>query len=217
MNLRNMVVAALSLAALPALAAACGSVAEATPSGDCQSSADCSGNPCVEATPGGYKICQTAPPEATGCTNDAGPITDGCCTSADCQGGGLCFDQSKLPACGGPFPASYNACIGDACQGDADCADSEGIPRVCAPRGAWGNPVRACVNAYCKTDADCAAAEGGRCAPVLWACCATPLGLACVYPGGCTRDSDCGTDGTHACQVKDGKGQCVAGPTGCPA
>lgn len=216
----------LALFATATLAAACGgSVVTGTggghsggggtggggapPTGDCQSDADCGGSTCAAVTPGGYKICLGAPPEATGCVPGA-PVPDECCTSADCAQG-KCYDNSMLPYCGGPFPAPYNTCVSDACQSDADC----GAQQICAPAGAWGRPNRACVAASCHTNADCGA--GGACVPIIATCCGTPQGLACVFPGGCSKDSDCASDGSTHCEIKDGKGQCVPGFVGCPA
>lgn len=212
----------LSLLSMVTLAAACGgSVVTGTggsggdgaggtapQAGDCKTDAECNGGTCVEVTAGGYKICLSAPLEALSCTPGT-PVPDECCTSADCASG-KCYDNSQLPYCGGPFPAPYNTCVSDACQGDADC----GAQQICAPAGAWHHPNRFCVAAYCRTNADC---PGGACLPITEICCGTPQGFACVYPGGCSKDEDCGPSGESHCAIEDGKGQCVPGVVGCPA
>lgn len=182
---------------------------------DCATNADCNGGTCAELLPGGYKICLTPPPEATAC-NMGGPVMDQCCTSLDCQGGGKCYLSSNIPSCGGAPVPDYNYCAGDACKVDSDCQGA-GVPQICAPAGAFGAPGRACVNAYCKTDADCMA--GGVCAPVLQQCCGLPSGLACVYPGGCRKDSECGNSGDSHCEIDPmtHDGTCMKGPAVCPA
>lgn len=184
--------------------------------GDCQSEADCGGSPCVEVTPGGYKVCLKAPPEATECMPD-GPLEDECCNSAECANGGKCYGFTSLPYCGGAQPADYNVCVGDMCASDAQC--DGGIPSVCAPAGAWGTGARTCVAAFCKTNADCTAKPGGVCAAIEGMCCSLPLGLACVYPGGCQKDADCASDGSQHCEIEQDTltGVCVDGPEQCPA
>lgn len=183
--------------------------------GDCATDADCSGGTCAAVTPGGYQICLSAPPEATGCTQD-GPVPDECCASSDCVVG-KCYSTQSVPYCGGAYPAPYNACIEDACDSDADCGALSQVPMICAPAGAFGQPMRACVAAGCHTDADCDAAPGGVCRPVADVCCATPQAITCVYPDGCASDADC-SPGEEHCEVgKDGEAVCVAGVWGCPA
>jgi len=89
----------------------------------------------------------------------------------------------------------------------------------CLPSGAFGYPKRGCLAAYCKTDADCGAAPGGACRLIANPCCPAPQGLACVYPGGCTKDSDCGGDFSKHCEI-DGASKsavCKPGGVGCPA
>ena len=145
-----------------------------------------------------------------------GPVDDECCVTADCATG-ACYPFASLPYCGGVQPADYNVCATDACSADADCGASP--PALCAPPGAFGNPVRGCVAAFCKTNADCTKAPGGYCAPISNPCCQTPLGLACVYAGGCRSDSDCASDGSMHCEVDSAAGEavCVEGGIGCPA
>lgn len=188
------------------------------PAGDCESDADCDGGKCGEVTPGGYAICLRLPPEATMCHAPGGPIDDLCCDSSECTGGGKCYSSYDVPYCGGAAPAEYNACFGDACTNDGDCQGA-GVTQICAPPGAFGQPARACVVAYCKTDADCTARAGGRCAPIAAPCCATPAGLACVYPGGCKDQDDCGNDGMKHCEIDETshEGTCAPGPAACPA
>ena len=184
--------------------------------GACKNDADCGGKPCVALTPGGYTVCIDVPAEATMCKRQMPP--DQCCKSSDCVNGkkGACFDSTDLPACGGA-QIDANLCIDDACATDADC-NSGGTPGICAPAGAFSQPKRVCIVAYCKTDADCTQMGGGACKPVLNPCCSkpSPNALACVYPGGCAQDSDCGLDGAEHCAVENGIGVCKTGPEACP-
>jgi hypothetical protein len=193
-----------------------GSTGGALPAGDCQSAADCGGNPCVEVTPGGFKVCTSAPPpEASQCTPN-NPVPDECCTTADCMGKGTCYLSTDLPYCGGPAMAQYNRCVADQCAKDADCGGGQN--EVCAPAGIFGNPERACTVAYCTTNADCNAKTGGYCAPINDPCCSLPSGLGCVYPGGCRSNEDCAADGSQHCEI-DGatkSGVCKDGPAACP-
>jgi hypothetical protein len=170
------------------------------PSGDCMSDADCDGGRCEELTPGGYKICVKRPPEATSCPM---PMLDQCCTSEDCEGGGKCYSTKNIPACaGGPAMPDINVCVNPDCSNDARCAGGP-FPQICAPAGAFGNPVKACFQAFCKTDADCTAKPCGACVTVNTPCCDLPAGLACVYPGDCRKDSDCSP---NHCQIQMGEG-----------
>lgn len=193
-----------------------GSTGGALPTGDCTSEADCNGNPCVESTPGGFKVCTSFPEEAVGCTPN-NPVPDECCTSADCAAG-KCYLSTDIPYCGGPAMATYNRCVADECASDADCAGGS-VARICAPAGAWGNPHRVCTSAYCKTNADCTAKAGGYCAPVSDPCCFVASGLACIYPGGCRSNEDCASDGSQHCEIDGGAGAgvCKDGPAACPA
>jgi hypothetical protein len=233
------------LAAVPALALGCGGGVEGTggtggsggspsaggsggsagdgggggvPFGECESDADCGGSVCAEITPDGWKTCLSSVPEATMCTPQPN-VPDECCTSAECSDGGNCYPSESLPYCGGPAPAQYNQCVADACGDDGECMETTGMPSICAPAGSFGFPARHCLTAFCRTIEDCQAKPGGYCAPVIWSCCGIPLGVACVYPGGCREDQDCASDGSQHCELDDaeGAGVCVDGPALCPA
>ena len=187
--------------------ASCGGRTLSGPSsfGDCTTDADCDGGICAPITPGGYRICLNVPPEATSCPGPT-PATQ-CCTTADCMGKGTCY-ANPVPCGASPMEVRFNECLADACETDADCGPP---PGVCAPAGAYGNPVRGCITAHCKTDADCTSQAYGFCAPVVDACC-TAAALACVYPGGCQRDADCPQG---YCAITSGAGVCVAGLAAC--
>lgn len=182
------------------------------PTGDCQAQSDCGGAECAPLTPGGYKVCLQLPPEATGCDVGGNP-PDQCCGSADCPEG-KCYSSMDVPLCGGVQPL-YNECVVDECQSDGDC--KLGVPALCVPAGAYG-PMRRCVVAYCKTNADCLAEPGGYCAPIENPCCQIPLAVACVYPGGCHEQADCGADFTKRCDIDPAtkKAVCMDGGVGCP-
>jgi hypothetical protein len=114
-----------------------------------------------------------------------------CCTTADCKQG-KCYSTDVYPYCGGPPQQVYNECAYDECMGDPECMPGPNFgPRICAPAGYLGVPVRSCVGAYCHTDADCTAHPCGTCAPITGPCCGFPHVLGCVYPGGCIKSSDC--------------------------
>lgn len=180
--------------------------------GDCQVPADCGGGQCAPLTPGGYNVCLQFPKEAPGC-NPGGNPPDECCTSSDCAQG-KCYLSTEVPLCGGVQPY-YNECVTDQCQSDADC--NLGVPALCVPAGAYG-PMRRCVVAYCKTNADCDAEPGGTCAPIENPCCPVPLAVACVYPGGCQKQADCGSDFTKRCDIDPAtkRAVCLDGGVGCP-
>ncbi len=171
---------------------------------------------CVPLTPGGFQVCLTIPPEATTCMGMMG--TDQCCTSADCasKGGGKCYASTNLQFCGGA-QLQENLCVADQCTKDSDCT-MNGTNGVCAPAGAFDSPTRTCVTAYCKTDADCKASPGGACLLVgNNDCCKypSPAGLGCVYPGACTKTSDCMMG--ELCTIdSSGKSVCKTGFMGCP-
>ena len=169
------------------------------PGGDCTTDADCPGGTCAPITPGGWLVCLVVPPEATSC-NPPMNQADQCCSSADCKQG-QCWSTQTLPYCGGPAMQIYNECMTDACTSDAECVHGADVPpEICAPAGTFGEPVRFCFTAYCHTDADCTAQPGGVCRPVTGPCCAAPVGLGCVYPGGCARTPTAGR-GTVACST----------------
>lgn len=186
----------------------------APPGGDCTSDAQCNGGQCVAITPGGYEVCAQEPPEATSCSS---PGLDQCCSTADCKGMGKCYSTTALANCGGPAMAPYNLCVADQCTDDASCAGSlSDVPMLCLPAGVFGFVARFCLTAYCHTNADCTAQPGGACVPIRSSCCGTPVGIACVYPGGCSDDADCGQG--NRCEIDDlhGTGTCVSGPATCP-
>jgi hypothetical protein len=141
---------------------------------------------------------------------------DQCCTSADCKQG-KCYSTSSLPYCGGPAMAVYNVCAADACAQDQDCPKSGGAPELCAPAGAFGIPMRFCMQGYCHTNADCTASPGGVCEPIQSSCCSVPAGVACVYPGGCKKDQDCGANAHCEVDPAQGAAVCKPGLVGCPA
>ncbi|HEX7604338.1 MAG TPA: hypothetical protein VF316_22120, partial [Polyangiaceae bacterium] len=182
--------------------------------GDCATDADCNGGTCIELAPGGYKVCSKMPPEATMCQPPGPPVMDQCCTSSDCKVG-KCYASTSLPYCGGPAMPLYNMFVADACATDKDCASNGGPPQLCAPAGAWGIPARFCALAFCHTSADCGAKAGGVCEPVANSCCSMPSGLACVYPGGCNKDQDCGQN-AHCAIGSQGEAACKPGDVGCP-
>ncbi len=180
--------------------------------GDCATAADCPGGSCGELTPGGYKVCLTIPPPASGCSTSM----DQCCTSADCPNGAPCYSTDVITICkGGPAMPIFNECVADSCASDTDCAGGTG-PQICAPAGAFGYPLHACFPAACHTDADCTAAPCGACVTVSSSCCALPAGLACVYPGGCRKDADCGTGNSCLIDPASGASHCVTGSQPCP-
>lgn len=177
-------------------------------SGDCDTDADCPGATCVEITPGGFRVCKVSFAPAETCGQ---PDFDECCSSADYSSGETCLAAPLTPYCGGPAPLEYNACGKDECAADLECPAG-----LCAPTGTLGNKVRACYSASCLLDSDCTALAGGICAPVVEPCCNQPVGLFCVYPGGCRTTSDCGQG--EYCEIQpDGSTECVVGDIACPA
>jgi hypothetical protein len=192
-------------------ASGAGGVCSKSP-GDCATDADCPGGSCAPLTPGGYRVCLDIPPPATSCST---PM-DQCCSAADCPNGAPCYSTDVITLCkGGPAMPIFNECVADACATDADCLGGM-APQICAPAGAFGNPLRSCFRANCHTDADCTAAPCGACVTVSSTCCAVPAGLACVYPGGCRKDADCGAG--NSCQIDSSSGasHCVSGLPPCP-
>lgn len=182
------------------------------PPGDCASDADCPGGRCVPITVGGYAVCSIIPPEATSCMT---PGADECCTTNDCPPAEKCYPPGAMAHCGLPGVPG-NTCSVDECVNDDNCAHT-GAPSICAPAGAWGQPARTCLTAYCKTNEECTAEPGGLCTTVENTCCKVPIALACVYPGGCHKASDCpdaGGGASCALDMQTGRGVC-AGPVGC--
>jgi hypothetical protein len=182
------------------------------PAGDCTTDADCHGGTCAPLTPGGYLVCLNVPPPATPCPTSLG---NECCTSADCTQGKKCLPNKSFPNCGKGEPLA-NLCAHDFCTTDAQCvAGANTGPQICNPAGAVGFPVRTCFTAYCRTDADCTAHPCGACLPIPGTCCAVSDGLACVYPGGCSKSTDCGQG--DACQIDPmtGTSACLPAPP-CP-
>jgi hypothetical protein len=79
-----------------------------------------------------------------------------------------------------------------------------GANAICAPAGTLGRKAARCLTGGCRFDRDCTAEPGGACVPIAGACCNQPVGLFCLYPGGCRSNLDCKpneqcrTDSTHA-------------------
>jgi hypothetical protein len=162
---------------------------------------DCGGDPCVELYPGGYRVCAVKVPEATTCSTPPGQ----CCKTSDCgldaRPSGKCILGPVEPYCGGPAIVMNNVCASDACTTAADCS---GANAICAPAGTLGRKAARCLTGGCRFDTDCTAEPGGACVTVAGACCNQPVGLFCLYPGGCRSNADCKpgeqchTDATHA-------------------
>ncbi len=180
--------------------------------GSCSGDSDCPGGSCAVIGSAGPRVCVAPPPpQATQCHSGVGP--DQCCTSKDCKTGG-CYDSAKLPSCGGPAMALGNRCYADECSGDAGGCVGEGTGIanwVCLPAGAFGFPQRRCLRTWCRLDSDCGASPGGACRTMSDGCCGFPMSLACVYPGGCTKDADCGNE--RHCDL----GVCKSGARACPS
>jgi hypothetical protein len=179
-------------------------------SGDCDTATDCGGDPCVEISPGGYRVCVTKVPEATTC-DPAG----GCCKTADCAAAGKpgrCILGPALPNCGGPVQAPINVCATDDCKATADC--HQGSNPICVPAGVFGHKKASCFPGGCRRDIDCNDGPGGACLPISGPCCPGPIGLYCVYNGGCVNDADCPNG--H-CDISTGKAVCAPGGVACAA
>lgn len=179
-------------------------------SGDCETKDDCGGDPCVELILGGYRVCQSTVPEATTCSVPAGQ----CCKSSDCTMGtppSKCVLGPAQPSCGGAVMVPTNVCVKDACRTALDCS---GDNPICQPAGVFGSKAARCLTGGCRFDRDCLG-QGASCAPVVESCCNAVIGLYCVYPNGCRRDSDCGV-GQH-CAIQGNRTACVAGAVACPA
>ncbi len=177
--------------------------------GDCHSDAECAPGKCVELTPGGFRVCDVPPMEATACTHGA---QDQCCTSKDCTSPEKCFEGPVIPRCLGVVMLPANQCAGNGCQRSADCPNNG----VCIPAGALSFKVSGCLPTGCHVNADCTAKPSGVCATVFNSCCSTVAqGLFCVYPGeGCRTSADC--KGGH-CAINGNLAHCVPGPAICPA
>jgi hypothetical protein len=181
-------------------------------SGDCDNDGDCPGSHCVAITPGGFRVCQQVPVEATSCTN---PGIDDCCNTSDCQLDGLCLVGPVSPACVGPVHLPRNECGYDQCGSDPDC----GAGMICVDRGLWGPEIKSCMVADCKRDTDCGAGE--KCELIQNTCCSNypasvALGLYCVPPvNGCHNDKDC-DQGSYCALDANQKAVCTAGMATCP-
>jgi hypothetical protein len=176
-----------------------------TARGDCASTTDCpAGGMCIELVPGGYRVCQVPPVEATSC--EAGR-SDECCNGSECATGD-CFLGPIRRFCGGAKRLPFNECMTDQCASDGDCTDA-----ICAPRGTFA-PVAVCVAGACHTDADCTAEAGGSCVVVTEPCCGIRAGLFCSYPSdGCQSNADC-TSGY--CAISGDRARCMSGGPICP-
>jgi len=179
-------------------------------SGDCESTADCGGDPCVDISSGGYRACVAKVPEATACSSPPG----GCCKSADCAAsaqGGKCILGPPLPMCGGPLQIPSNVCAVDQCKSASDCS---GPNAICVPAGVFGRKVASCMTGGCRRDSDCTQGKGGACLPIAGGCCPGPIGLFCVYEGGCVNQGDCPNG--H-CETSTGTAVCAPGGVACAA
>ena len=187
------------------------------PAGGCDAADECgvagAGATCA-ALSGGYRVCV---PEARVATEPSvNPTVDECDATRPC-GVGACYAALRFPSgqCGLGGAGEQNICLADACQSDADCAGG-----ICGPSGLTSNELHAgggareCFRAGCRDDADCRLEAGGVCAFVASSCGRPLVGsgfrsaqLACVYPGGCVTDSDCGG---ASCSIVDGTAVCLA-------
>jgi Cys-rich repeat protein len=193
----------------------CSSLPPGAQGGGCHVDADCNGGTCGPIAPGGYRVCLAVEPEATSCTSPSAG-QNACCTSADCAQG-KCYSTASLPYCGGPPKEIDNQCFSDQCTTDAECVFGADLPpQLCAPAGFDGSPVRVCFTAYCHTDADCTAQPCGACVPIVGPCCDFPVGLGCVYPGGCARNADCPSGNVCELDPITGTGTCTTQVPICP-
>jgi hypothetical protein len=179
-------------------------------SGDCESTADCGGQPCVDISSGGYRSCVTKIPEESTCSNPPGQ----CCKTDDCAASGnpgKCILGPVWPSCGGPVQVPMNMCAADQCKSASDCPGNNAI---CVPAGVFGRKVATCLTGGCRRDSDCSEGPGGACLPVTGRCCSAPIGLFCVYKDGCVSDMDCPNG--H-CDTSSGKAVCMPGGIACAA
>ena len=177
------------------------------PTGDCDSSADCDGRPCVELFVGGWRVCEDPNREATSCT---GSPLDECCDSSECAAG-ACFEVPLVPRCMGVIMMPRNVCAEDQCADSSECV---GVLNTCFPARVLGRAIAACGIANCQTNADCTAEPGGYCAPVREPCCGVFRSLTCIYPGDCRSTADC-PSGSY-CDVMGGRATCIPGAPLCP-
>lgn len=185
--------------------------------GDCEGASDCAvagAEAACTALSSGYRVCV---PEARLATEpSASPTVDACDATRPC-GVGACYEALRFPSgqCGLGGAGEQNLCLADACQSDDDCPGG-----ICGPSGLTSNELhvgggaRECFRADCLSDADCRLEAGGVCAFVADSCGSPLVGrgfrsaqMACVYPGGCHRDSECGGG---ACSIVDGTAVCLA-------
>lgn len=186
-------------------------------SSECETDDECTsagtGKTCA-AVSQGYRVCVPEARLATAPSSD--PAVDECDSTRPC-GVGACYEAVRYPSgqCGLGGASQQNACLADTCQADDDCGDG-----ICGPAGLtsdeWvdGGGVRQCFRADCRGDADCTLEALGVCALVAHSCGSAIVGpgfrpaqMACVYPGGCLSDSDCGG---ASCSIVDGTAVCLA-------
>lgn len=165
--------------------------------GECVSSTDCGGRPCVRVPdePGGYWLCEVAErDEATDCSS-TDPWVDQCCNSFECIGGtngGCFFSDWGWGFCGGAI-MPHNVCVYDECAHDSDC--TAGPNAICVPRHIQDWPRTRCAYGTCRTSVDCTREPGGFCTPVFDFCCSWRIsGFFCIYPGACQYHADCAGD-----------------------
>jgi hypothetical protein len=188
---------------------------ECTQASDCRSSS--SATVCSEVIPGGYRACVDRAPEATQPSIDA--INDECDATRPCATG-KCYQVLRLlpGACGVGGVRAYNACRSDTCSADSECPNGFcGPPGLSSDVQVQGGWVRQCFQAKCRTSDDCTQHAGGVCALVYESCSRRdpslpngpfhPAQLACVYPDGCSSDSDCPQG---SCTIIDRSALCVA-------
>jgi hypothetical protein len=202
-------------ASLPEPDASVTSVA-GTPSLGCRSAGDCSFGECV-AISDGFMACSVEP---TGLAEDAGTSARNECDAAHPCPTGACYSLSVAATtqCSAGGFDFRNVCLSDECTTDADCSAGS----ACMPPGVAGTtqltsaPQRLCLPAACKAGADCTAEPGGVCGLVREQCAPPRVGfgvfrgaeVACIYPDGCTQQSDCPNG--YYCAVADGAAVCIA-------
>ena len=162
--------------------------------GECTSSLDCGGRPCVRVPdePGGYWLCKVEERrEATDCSS-TDPWVDQCCDSFECisgANGGCFYSDWGWGFCGGGI-MPHNTCVYDECDRHADCTG--GPNPICVPRDVQDWPRRRCAYGTCRTSLDCTREDGGFCAPLFDFCCDWRIaGFFCIYPGECQYHTDC--------------------------